>query len=255
MYAIITGASQGLGKSFAIELARRGSNLILISLPNQKLIEVARHLKNTFDVKVETVETDLSIKENVFDLANWVNKNFKVNFLVNNAGIGGSQSFENVNSVYLEKIIKLNILATTLLTHRLLPNLKQHSHSYILNVASLAALTPIAYKTVYPASKAFIYSFSRGLCEELRNTNISVSVVNPGAMSTNKEVRERIQKLGFLGRLTLLNPDKVARKSIKGILKRDNVIVVNPLSYLALRIIPIWIKLPLMSKAVKREIS
>lgn len=253
-YAVVTGASQGLGKSFAQELAKKGTNLILISLPDQDLPALSFNLQQQFGVQVVYKETDLSIKENVLAVCNWINEHYNVHFLINNAGIGGTKKFEDATAFYIEKIIQLNVLATSLLTHQLLSNLKKQKKSYILNVSSLAAFSPIGYKTVYPASKAFIHSFSRGLYQELKETNVFVSVVNPGAMATNAEVSERIKNQGFIGKLTLLNPDKVAKKCIKQIIKRDTVIMVNPMSWLMLRLLPIWIRLPLMTKAIKREI-
>jgi hypothetical protein len=255
LYAVVTGASQGLGKSFALELAKKGINLILISLPNQNLSELCSSLHQQFGIQVAFKETDLSIKENVLSITNWVNDNFNVNILVNNAGIGGTKKFEDATAFYIEKIIQLNVLATSLITHQLLSNLKKQKKAYILNVSSLAALSPIGYKTVYPASKAFVHSFSRGLYQELKDTNVFVSVVNPGAMATNAEVSERIEKQGFLGKLTLLDPDKVARRCIKQVLKRDSVIMVNPFSWLILNILPIWVRLPLMSNAIKKEVQ
>lgn len=253
-YAVVTGASQGLGKSFAQELAKKGANLILISLPDQDLPALSFNLQQQFGVQVVYKETDLSIKENVLAVCNWINEHYNVHFLVNNAGIGGTKKFEDATAFYIEKIIQLNVLATSLLTHQLLSNLKKQKRSYILNVSSLAAFSPIGYKTVYPASKAFIHSFSRGLYQELKETNVFVSVVNPGAMATNAEVSERIKNQGFIGKLTLLNPDKVAERCIKQIIKRDTVIMVNPMSWLMLRLLPIWVRLPLMTKAIKREI-
>lgn len=254
-YAVITGASQGLGKAFAQELAKKGNDLILISLPDQNLPELCSFLEEHFGIQAVYKETDLSVTANVLSLTDWINANYEVDILVNNAGIGGTKKFEDSSVSYIEKIIQLNITATSLLTHQLLSNLKKQNKGYILNVSSLAALSPIGYKTVYPASKAFIHSFSRGLYQELKDTNVFVSVVNPGAMATNPEVSERIKKQGFLGKMTLLDPDKVAQRCIRQILKRDTVIVVNPLSWIMLHILPIWIRLPLMTNAIKREVQ
>jgi len=142
-----------------------------------------------------------------------------------------------------------------LITHQLLPNLLRQPKAYILNVSSMAAFSPIGFKTVYPASKTFIHSFSRGLHEELKDTNVFVSVVNPGAMKTNKDVCKRIEKQGFLGKLTLLDPDHVASYSIRQLFKKDSVIMVNPISWLLMKILPIWIKLPLMTQAIKKEME
>jgi short-subunit dehydrogenase len=146
-------------------------------------------------------------------------------------------------------------MATSLITHQLLPNLLKQPQAYILNVSSMAAFSPIGFKTVYPASKTFVHSFSRGLHEELKDTNVFVSVVNPGAMKTNPDVSKRIEKQGFLGKLTLLDPTKVANYCIKQLFKKDSVIVVNPVSWIIMKILPIWIKLPLMTSVIKKEIE
>jgi len=253
-YAIITGASQGLGKSFATELARRGNNLILISLPGQNLKNMCSELEAEFGIDIVAIEKDLSSVEALLEVSSTINAGYHVNMLINNAGVGGTNMFTYVDSDYLLKIINVNITATSILTHQLLPNLLKQPKSYILNISSLAAFSPVGYKTIYPASKAFIHSFSRGLYQELKDTSVFVSVVNPGPMATNSDVTSRIRNHGILGRLTQLNPDKVAQVCIAGIFKRDTVIMVNPLSWLAMKILPIWIRMPLMSNAIKKEI-
>jgi len=254
-YAVVTRASQGLGRAFAYELAKNNIPLILMSLPGQELSELSSEISEQYGVPVFCYETDLSVKENVLDFAAWVNANFSVFMLINNAGTGGSRRFDEASAEYISKIIQVNVMATSLLTHQLLPNLKKVDKAYILNVSSMAAFCPIGYKTVYPASKAFVHSFSRGLCEELKSTNVFVSVVNPGAMKTSPEITRRIEKQGFLGKLTLLNPDAVAKYCIRQLLKRDTVIMVNRISWLMLIILPIWIKLPLLTRSIKRELS
>ncbi len=254
-YAVITGASQGLGKSFAEELAARNRNLILISLPDEGLPELGRHLEKKFNIKTCCLETDLSKKENVLQVTDRINAGFEVDMLINNAGIGGTKKFEEASSFYIEQIIQLNVLATSLLTHQLLGNLKRQKQSYILNVSSLAAFSPIGYKTVYPASKAFIHSFSRGLYQELKQTNVFVSVVNPGPMRTNEDSTRRIKEQGFFAALTSLDPDKVARYCIRQLEKRDTVIMVNHMSWLFLKLIPIWIKLPMLTNKIRKELN
>jgi len=254
-YAVITGSSQGLGKSFAYELAKNGWNLILISLPDENLQHMSKRLNSLFGIRAFYYETDLTIKDNVMAVCNWINGNFDIQMLINNAGIGGTKRFDEVSSAYIEKIIQLNVLATTLLTHQLLPNLKRQEKSYVLNVSSLAAFSPIAYKTVYPASKAFIHSFSRGLYQELKDTSVFVSVVNPGPMRTNPDTTKRINEQGIFANLTALDPDKLARYCIRQLMKRDTVIMVNPISWLLLKILPVWIRLPLLSNKIKRELA
>jgi short-subunit dehydrogenase len=254
-YAVITGASQGLGSSFAKQLAAQKVNLILVSLPGQNLATQAVQLSEMYGIIVQYYETDLSIKDNVIALSTWINSRFDIYLLINNAGVGGTKKFTEASVQYIDSIMQVNVVATSLLTHQLLSNLLRQQRAYILNVSSMAAFSPIGYKTVYPASKTFIHSFSRGLSEELKHTGVVVSVVNPGAMATNEDVCQRLKKLGLIGRLTLLNPDKVAGRCIRQLFKKDRVIMVNPWSWLAMVLLPIWIKLPLLTNNIKKEIQ
>ena len=148
----------------------------------------------------------------------------------------------------------MNVRCTTLLIHELLPNLKRQSKSYILNVGSMAALTPTGYKTVYPASKSFVYSFSLGLREELKKTSISVSVALPGAMATNPDVVERIARQGFFGKATLKSTQSVAQKCVRQTLRGKRKIVINPLSQFLSAIVPERCRTRMLSKIVRREI-
>lgn len=254
-YAVVTGASQGLGKAFAFELARLKRNVVLVSLPEQDLLKVVDAIKVQYDVDVAYYETDFSSNKNIIELSKWLNENFHIDILINNAGIGGTMRFGDVDVDYIDTIIQVNIKATSILTHQLLPNLKQQQQSYILNVSSIAAFTPVGYKTVYPASKVFIHYFTRGLRAELKDSNICVSVIHPGAMATNPEIISRIEKQGLIGRLTLLKPEKVARFAIGRLLKKDSVIVLSHLTWIVSKLIPEWVKLPLMTGVVKREIA
>ncbi|MDC8104302.1 SDR family NAD(P)-dependent oxidoreductase [Chryseobacterium sp. B21-037] len=254
-FAVVTGASQGLGKAFVENLAKKKINVILISLPGQNVAYLSEKIAETYDVKTHYYEIDLSINENVMYITEKLNRSFNIHILINNAGLGGTRKFVDATPDYINTILQVNVMATSLMTHQLLPNLLKQPKAYILNVSSMAAFSPIGFKTVYPASKTFIHSFSRGLHEELKDTNVFVSVVNPGAMKTNKDVCERIEKQGFLGKLTLLDPNKVAARCVNQLFKRDSVIMVNPISWLVMKILPIWIKLPLMTNAIKKEIE
>lgn len=254
-YAVITGASTGLGRAFAETLAKENHSLLLISLPDEGLTKLCEDLEERFEISVECFETDLSKRENVLQAVQWINENYSIDILINNVGIGGSQRFEEAEIEYLEKMIDINITATTLLTHELLPNLKAREKAHILNVSSLAGLSPIPYKTIYPASKAFIHSFSRGLNEELKNTSVSVSVVNPGPMKTNGNTTKRINRHGFLSRITLREPEEIASYSIRKMKSGKSLIVTNWLSWIVLKLTPTWISLPILGRKFKSEVD
>lgn len=256
-FALITGASTGLGRAFAFELARRKRNLILIALPNEGLKELSEELA-LYQIEVYYLETDLIEHSNVMEMTQWVNMHFNVSMLINNAGMGGTRRFLEADARYLNSIIQLNVMSTSLITRELLPNLLRQKQSYILNVSSMAAFSPMGFKTVYPASKAFIHHFTRGLYQELKNTNVFVSVVNPGPMKTNQDVSTRIERQGFLGRMGLLTPEEVAKISIRQLLKRDTMIMLNwmnGLNWLLMKVVPIWLRLPLLTKTIEREIE
>ncbi|MBQ3740241.1 MAG: SDR family NAD(P)-dependent oxidoreductase [Bacteroidales bacterium] len=253
-YALVTGASRGLGKDIALELARRGIPTILVGT-NERVRAVCDEIVTTWHVRSECYITDLTKRENVLKMAEAINCQFEVFMLINNAGVGGTHGFEDASVEYIENIIDLNVRCTALLTHQMLPNLKRQPKSYILNVGSMAAHTPTGFKTVYPASKSFVLFFSLGLREELKGTPVSVSVASPGAMATNAEVTERILKQGFLGKFTLKSTEAIARKCVRQTLRRKRLIVINPISYWLSSLVPNVLKTPILSRIVRREIE
>ena len=256
-YALVTGASQGLGKAFVLELAKRQINIILVSLPGEGLDFVATQVAE-LGQEAHCYETDLTQKKNIVALATWVNERFPLSVLINNAGCGGTQRFQDVDVDYLDRIIQLNVKATALLTHQLLPNLMKSNDAYVLNVGSVAAYSPIGFKTVYPASKAFVHSLSRGLYQEFADSNVFFSVVNPGPMMTNADSSARLQQQGFFATMGLLTPDQVAAIAIRRLFKRDTLIMlnwVNKLTWMVMKFLPVYVRLPLLTRAMKKEVK
>ncbi|KOH44971.1 SDR family NAD(P)-dependent oxidoreductase [Sunxiuqinia dokdonensis] len=241
LYTLITGASTGLGKAFAKECAQRNMNLILVSLPNENLTGLCEELRQTYQVNVFCKETNLTSRQAVLDFSNWVLENFHVNILINNAGIGGTQSFVNSETDYLDDMIQLNIRAMTLLTRLILPELKRHSTANILNVSSLAAFSPVPYKTIYPATKAFVHHFTRGLEAELQDSNVQVSVLNPGPIMTNSDVTKRINGQSAYVKLSIMTPEQVAQIAIRKMMSGKSVIIpgfMNRLNAFFIRLVP-----------------
>jgi len=255
-YALVTGASKGLGKALAMDLASRGINVLLVALKGEDLPELCDYIKNKYRVEADYLEINLRDDLAVHRIADWV-KQTDIHILINNAGVGGSKHFELAGFDYLDTMISINIRALSLLTYLLLPNLKRHRKSYILNVASMASFCPIAFKTVYPATKSFVYFFSRCLSEELKDTSVSVSVLHPGPMKTNPEVSKRIESQGNWARLGVQSPEEVADLAICKLFKNKPIIIpgyMNKINWLLMKIIPTRIGVPLISRAVKREI-
>ncbi|MBO9730190.1 MAG: SDR family NAD(P)-dependent oxidoreductase [Chitinophaga sp.] len=256
-YTLITGASSGLGKEFAIQCARKGMNIILIALPGGNLSSIAHNLELEYQVSVKVFEFDLSDSEILKQQLHIITEQYAINFLINNAGVGGTSSITHTSLKRIDDIIMLNVRSTVLLTHLLIPHLLKHPQSYIMNIASMAAFTPIAYKTVYPASKAFISSFFLGLKEELTGTGVSVSVVYPGPIMTNSHTSRRIISQGRKGKMGLLPTPEIARIALKGTLAKHPVIIpglMNKVNHLLMQLLPLSLKMRIVSREVKKEI-
>ena len=252
-YAVVTGASKGLGRELALELARRGYPTLLVS-STEAVHAVRDEIIRQYPVDCQSFMVNLSDDGETRRWAEEIAGNYPLSILVNNVGTGGSRAFETADMDYLLRILHLNVLCTTILTKSLMDNLKQHPPAHILNIGSMAGFTPTAYKTVYPASKSFVHAFSKGLREELRGTGVTVTLAAPGAMATNPEITQRIEKQGFFGRATLKSTSDIARKYVDGMLRGKRLIILNPLSYLLTKIIPERWRVRWLSKIVKREL-
>lgn len=245
-YTLITGASDGFGKALALECARRKMNLVLVALPGPGLSNLAGFIRKNFLVDVKTFEKDLTNEADCYDLhLDILFQDLHINILINNAGIGNTQMFMETSTEFLKRQIKLNVMATTLLTRLFIPELKKHSPAYLLNIGSLSSFFYLPKKQVYGATKSFIYFFSKCLRLELKHENISVSVACPGGMNTNFSVSMINRTGNFVSRMSILNPEKVAPIVIGKMLKGKAVIVpgrLNQFSMLLNKLLPSFIK-------------
>lgn len=225
----------GIGKAIAHDCASRGLNLLLVALPGKELEETANEVSSKFNVTVHTFAVDLALNDGPELVYKWCIANgYKVNVLVNNAGLAGSNVFRSSELAYTDSRIMVNIRAMVLLTQLFIPILEIHPQSYILNIGSLAAYFSIPYKAVYAASKAFVLSFSQALNSELSQSNISVSVVCPNGVETNTGTFTRIKAHGYFGRITKIEANRLAKVSIDGMLNKKEVIVPKRINRLLL---------------------
>ena len=241
-YTLITGASQGMGLEMARECASLGRNVLLISLPKENLNNLCENLRDEFNIQTDFYEIDLTGGKSAEEIFKWVKKNnYSIDFLINNAGFGGVGPFEDYTLAYVEKMIDLNIKATTRMTHFFIPELKKNFPSFILNNASMIANFPCPYKSVYAASKVYVKYFTEALRIELMSFGISVSLLQPGATPTNEIVKNQIKKGGFLARVSVTETHKVAKKAVRNTLKGRPVIIPgwkNRMSLRFLKILP-----------------
>lgn len=217
-FTLITGASSGIGKALAIECAQRNMNLFLVALPDNGLEELALQLEHDYNIKVFHQAIDLTRPEApqmVYDQA--ISNHIQVNMLINNAGNGHVGKFDEMTMNKVDEMIQLNLRALTVLSLLFIKEMKALPRAHIVNVGSLGAYTPIAYKCVYIATKSFVYYFTKSLQQEYASTNIRFSVLMPGAVITNTEVEKRIKDSGFLGKISSLTPQHVARYTMNRI--------------------------------------
>lgn len=258
-YTLITGSSMGIGKALARECARRGMNLLLVALPGPELRQTASEIRKDFAVKVDTLGIDLTRPPSPGEVLEWCKKNdYVINILMNNAGIAGSAIFEESSIEYSDERILLNIRALVILSRLFMPMLKQNKRAYILNTGSFSAYQPLAYKSVYAASKSFVHQFSLALNEELKDTSVSVTVVNPNGVRTNAGTHDRIKSHGKLVQKTLiLDADKIAQLAVEGMLKGKRIIVPgfwNRCMLLITKPLPINFKIRKAAKIMRKEL-
>jgi short-subunit dehydrogenase len=251
-YAVITGASGGLGGAFALQAARRGWHLILVDLPGTGLGDVGERLSRAYRVDAQCFEMDLADAEARGKLRDWICANVvNLALLVNNAGTGSHAGFETCPLDRLAGIIDVNIKATVALTHLLLPELKKQRGAAIINVASLAAFYPMPAMAVYAASKSFILNFTLALRAELNGTGVRASALCPAGMVTNRETADQVEAQGFFGRITTWQPENVAAVAIRQAL-RGKAVIIPGLTNRVIRVlgeaVPRWLVVSLIGK-------
>src|SRR6266480_2924888 len=184
--ALITGASAGIGREFARQLASRARTLVLVERREQRLNELRDEFRNrNAKLNVHGRVVDLCDKSQIEELVRWLETNkIDIDFLINNAGLGDYGSFATSDPERDDRIIQVNVVALTLLTRRLLPQMISRKRGAILNVSSSAGFLPIPGMAIYAATKAFANNFSEGLRAELRGTGVSVTALCPGPVHT-----------------------------------------------------------------------
>jgi short-subunit dehydrogenase len=219
-FALVTGASKGIGKAISVELAKRKFDLILVARSQNLLQQLAVELSQQYQVTVKYLAIDLSAEDAISQILSFIEKeNLALRILVNNAGYGLWGRFEKLSLKEQINMLRLNNENLVSLTYSLLPLLQKQNRSYILNVASTTAYQAIPYLSVYAASKAFVVSFSRGLAGELKGSGTSVTCLSPGSTDTNFMLVAGMNtpKLINSASKVSMQPDEVATQAVKAL--------------------------------------
>ncbi|GAA4027529.1 SDR family oxidoreductase [Hymenobacter glaciei] len=227
MYALVTGASRGIGRAIALQLAQRGYDLLLVARSEDQLTALAQEISTRYQHQAKVLATDLAAPDAAVAVAAWATaQTDQVAVLVNNAGYGLWGRFEQLSLAEQQNMLQLNMHLPVALTHALLPALRKVSKSYVLNVASTAAYQAVPSLTLYAASKAFLLSFSRGLRYELKGTGISVSCLSPGATTTSFADRAGMgAELQATANKVSMTAEAVAEIAVAGLLADEAEII------------------------------
>ncbi|WP_115577047.1 SDR family NAD(P)-dependent oxidoreductase [Xanthomonas campestris] len=187
---LITGASTGIGATYAERFAQRGHNLVLVARDKTRLQALAERLQQAHGVNVDVLPADLTERADLAAVEARLRTDTSIGILINNAGIAQSGGVVDQDVDTIERLITLNITALTRLAHAIAPRLAQAGEGAIVNIGSVVGLAPEYSMSVYGASKAFVLFLSQGLHVELGAKGVYVQAVLPA--TTRTEIWERI---------------------------------------------------------------
>jgi uncharacterized protein len=254
-YTLITGASGGIGESFAREYAKRRHNLILVARSQEKLNQVAAELQSTHGIAVVVVALDLAAldaPEKLFQQC----RSYEVSLVINNAGFGLTDEFLNLPTERLEQMVMLNVMTLLKLTRLFLPDMVKRNAGGIINVGSVVSFQPVPYMNVYAATKAFVLSLTDALHHELRGTGVKVMTLCPGGTDTGFFDVAKQDRKKMLA--PLQTPEAVVQAAIRAFEKNKASVVsgvMNKILTASVRLLPRRIVTSVAAAIVKPSIT
>ena len=228
--ALITGATAGIGASFARRLAKDGLGLVLVARDLARLEETASALSKRFSVPVEALQADLATDEGIAVVeARLADADRPVDMLINNAGFGLRDSFGTAPLAAEVAMVKLHVEAVLRLTYAALPGMRGRGRGYVVNVASVAAFLP---RGTYGASKSWVVNFSQSVARDVAGTGVRIMVLCPGFTHTEFHDRARVD-MTELRNWMWLTAEQVVDESLRD-LARGKSVSVPALRYKAL---------------------
>ena len=224
---LITGASSGIGYEFAKIYAKKGYNLVITARRKNNLDRIKQELES-FDtaICVDIIVLDLSKQNSAKELYEVVKqRGILIDTLLNNAGFGVYGNFIETDIEKEIDMIELNIKSLVVLTKLFLKDMVSRNNGTIINVASTAAFQPGPLMSVYYASKSFVLSFTEAIRNEVRDTNVNISVLCPGPTDTEFEKSASLEESSLFTKLKVMKPEKVAIIGYKGINRNKSVII------------------------------
>ncbi|MBD5267247.1 MAG: SDR family NAD(P)-dependent oxidoreductase [Bacteroides sp.] len=246
-WAVVTGASSGIGLEFARQLAKKRFSLVLVSNQEKELNECAEHLRSLYFVEALTLFADLSIPESVAAITGFLTeKGIVPEVLVNNAGIFDFRQVADLSENRIDIYIGLHVRAVTMLSVEIGRMMAGRRHGYILNMSSMSCWMPMPGIALYSSTKAYIRAFSRAFRVEMKDSGVSVTVACPGGIATNLfGLSEKLQRFAVkIG--VLVTPERFVRRALKKMFRRKAQYInggLNRLSIVAVASLPEWARL------------
>jgi hypothetical protein len=223
--ALVTGASSGIGKELSIELAKQGSNVLLVGRNTNALQQLQKDLISLYGIQAYALSIDLSDAQSAIQVYEFCqNQSLQIDILVNNAGFGMATEREFQDSSTLERMITLQTTTITVLSSLFSRDMVKRGVGYILNISSICAYTPAASTLTYSAIKRYILQYSKLLHYELKKRNIFVTCSLPGATNTCFDTNSALPIPCSLRRF-YSSPGFVARLSILGLQKNKTIVL------------------------------
>jgi short-subunit dehydrogenase len=223
---MITGATGGLGKAFALECASRGWNLVLTDRSQSLLSTLAESLERGYSIGVQTFACDLTDPIKRDELFQMVDSNAcRLTMLINVAGVDHEGTFLAQTPQQIQEILRINIEAPLAMIPPAMQHRERRSAFRIINVASLAAFYPMPSKATYASSKRFLLNFSMALNQELKSLNTSVTALCPAGLPTTAECIKAIDAQGLAGSLTTVDTGRVAYLTIEASLRGRPIVI------------------------------
>lgn len=222
--AMVTGASSGIGKSFAEALAARGTDLVLVARNRSRLEELAEELRRRHGREVGVLAADLEKPDELAEVEDRLREDARIDLLVNNAGYGVTGNFADLAMDRSQGQVACNIVALTRLSHAALSTMKPSRRGGIVNIASGAAFLPTPGIAVYCATKAYVVNFSLALHEETKSHGVRCLVVCPGFTRTEFQARANYDT-SALPSFVWQTADDVARESLAAWDRGDTMLV------------------------------
>lgn len=225
-YVLITGGTSGIGYHLAKIFAEEGFNLILVARTEDALSQTADELNDQFDVDVIPIAKDLFEPESAFELYQDIrSRGIFVNILVNDAGQGAYGPFADSDLQRQLQIIQLNVGSLTALTYLFLQDMLSRNEGKILLLASIVSEIPSPLQAVYGGTKAYVLSFSEALRNELKDTAITVTALQPGATDTDFFNKAGALNSKIVTETNLADPEQVARDGYEALMSNDDKVV------------------------------